>query len=324
MMGGGETVQNRIIIHVGPPKTGTTSLQQFFHANREKLLSNGVLYPHGLVSQDAHHEVPNLIRGSISRFEKWVPNARQMSLSSILGNYFDEMKLKGISTLILSSEDFANFNSTDYSNLIGYFDPNWKLELVFFKFNPENRLKSHENQYIKSGEFVDSKAREKILEDMYSVRRNFEVVVSALQSTVHWIDYESLKTPLEIYERILDLVLFSSDEKTLNDWTIPKKLANASIPLKQIELLNEFNRLNCPGRQFDTGAPLMYSGLFHEEFNRLVLFKKLIEESVERDELIQQRDAAIAERDLIRSSNSWKLLAPYRKLTQSLRQRRGR
>jgi len=89
-------------------------------------------------------------------------------------------------------------------------------------------------------------------------------------------------------------------------------------------LLNNFNQLNTPERQFDLAQPIIYSELFFEPLNRLKLFKKLIDESVERDELIQQRDAAIAERDLIRSSNSWKLLAPYRKLTQSLRQRRGR
>jgi hypothetical protein len=42
------------------------------------------------------------------------------------------------------------------------------------------------------------------------------------------------------------------------------------------------------------------------------------------DAAIAERNAAIAERNMILSSNSWKLLSPYRQLTQFLRQGRGR
>ncbi|MEI6505200.1 MAG: hypothetical protein WCO90_04885, partial [Planctomycetota bacterium] len=35
----------RFVFHVGPHKTGTTSVQVTLHANRDRLLRDGVLYP---------------------------------------------------------------------------------------------------------------------------------------------------------------------------------------------------------------------------------------------------------------------------------------
>ncbi|MBA2773270.1 MAG: hypothetical protein H0U36_04395 [Nocardioidaceae bacterium] len=43
----------RICLHIGAPKTGTTYLQQILHLNRDALESAGVLYPR--VAGDAHH-----------------------------------------------------------------------------------------------------------------------------------------------------------------------------------------------------------------------------------------------------------------------------
>ena len=35
----------KAFLHIGTPKTGTTTLQQFLHTNREKLVQDGILYP---------------------------------------------------------------------------------------------------------------------------------------------------------------------------------------------------------------------------------------------------------------------------------------
>lgn len=43
---------DRLILHVGTHKTGTTALQQFFWMNRERLRARGVLYPEGF---GTHH-----------------------------------------------------------------------------------------------------------------------------------------------------------------------------------------------------------------------------------------------------------------------------
>jgi hypothetical protein len=45
----------RIVLHIGTPKTGTTAVQNFLFASRERLLALGILYPStGLVTGDAY------------------------------------------------------------------------------------------------------------------------------------------------------------------------------------------------------------------------------------------------------------------------------
>jgi hypothetical protein len=55
----------RLVIHVGPHKTGTTSVQSTLHANRQALLRQGVLYPSSLPRcqfETSHADVAFLIR----------------------------------------------------------------------------------------------------------------------------------------------------------------------------------------------------------------------------------------------------------------------
>jgi hypothetical protein len=45
----------RLLLHIGPHKTGTTTLQYAFDALRYVLLRAWVYYPRGLHSSGAHH-----------------------------------------------------------------------------------------------------------------------------------------------------------------------------------------------------------------------------------------------------------------------------
>lgn len=46
-------MSERVFVHIGAPKTGTTYLQQALHQNREQLKAAGVFYP--TIAGDAHH-----------------------------------------------------------------------------------------------------------------------------------------------------------------------------------------------------------------------------------------------------------------------------
>lgn len=37
----------KLLLHVGPPKTGATSLQHAFDENRQILIDHGIYYPQG-------------------------------------------------------------------------------------------------------------------------------------------------------------------------------------------------------------------------------------------------------------------------------------
>jgi len=122
----------RIIIHVGPWKTGSTALQEFFHINREKLLSYGILYPVGLVAPQAHHEIPNIFKNTMLRFMP-SPNPTIFDWNTIQSNYFEQLRINKVDTLLLSSEDFAGLNADQFSQLFESLtgDSDSSLELIF-------------------------------------------------------------------------------------------------------------------------------------------------------------------------------------------------
>jgi hypothetical protein len=76
----------KILIHVGPWKTGSTALQRFFGLNRNVLESHGILYPSGVIGIDAHHELPILITGSQNRVE-YQPALENLTVKSIIADY---------------------------------------------------------------------------------------------------------------------------------------------------------------------------------------------------------------------------------------------
>ena len=44
-----------VYLHIGAPKTATSTLQNVLASNAQRLLKNGVLYPGSMRSSDAHH-----------------------------------------------------------------------------------------------------------------------------------------------------------------------------------------------------------------------------------------------------------------------------
>jgi hypothetical protein len=268
----------RIIIHVGPPKTGSTALQEFFSINRALLLRNGVFYPVGLVVPEAHHEIPNIITDSMSRFHRWVPNAEHISLIEVLKSYFDEINFREISTLMLSSEDFADLNSDHYAKFIESLSEagDISIEFVYLDFDPAKRLESYVNQFIRQGEYVDDDVRNQIFERIKNITKNFLSATTSIPAVVHRIDYHQLKNSTDIFEKLLGLILNEHTEWELDDWSIPIRNLNVSIKSEKIALLNQFNAINNGERLFDSSCPVLYSTLYPTQADRFNDFVKLL------------------------------------------------
>jgi hypothetical protein len=92
----------------------------------------------------------------------------------------------------------------------------------------------------------------------------------------------------------------------LFDMYMPTELENSLISALSIQgyLVWSLSKVDA--------SDVNYSSAFRE-------FKAIAERDsaiAERDSAIAERDSAIAERDVILISKTWKLLAPYRKITQ--------
>lgn len=95
-----------VLFHVGPHKTGTTTLQYAFHALRGVFASAGVYYPKGLHESGAHHALAWQLLGrpldflGLSQADVKEPKTR-------LRNWLDEATSTGCETILLSAEDFS-------------------------------------------------------------------------------------------------------------------------------------------------------------------------------------------------------------------------
>jgi hypothetical protein len=87
----------RVILHIGPHKTGTTAIQTFMAANAELLSCRGIRYPIPTDGSHNHHEVAHAFRQ---------PSLRGPMMTR-LRRALDESASTGCSTFVLSSEMFV-------------------------------------------------------------------------------------------------------------------------------------------------------------------------------------------------------------------------
>ena len=100
------------VVHIGTPKTGTTTLQLFFHKNREILAKHGIFYPNtfgkrGQSKLTAYAQADNIIGELRTEFGltniKLIKNFRK----EIKNSFEKEIENHNCSKLLLSGEDMS-------------------------------------------------------------------------------------------------------------------------------------------------------------------------------------------------------------------------
>ena len=92
----------KLIIHVGTPKTGTTSLQTYLDKKQRKLRGKGILYPHNL------EKLQNSTAPKHQWFEKNLVTTHLENFLENFKNIISQVK-KDTHTIILSSEGIYNY-----------------------------------------------------------------------------------------------------------------------------------------------------------------------------------------------------------------------
>jgi hypothetical protein len=113
----GGILLTRVVIHVGPSKTGTTTIQQFLSTNREELLRAGIFYPRTVPDSNEGH--PSLAWNILRDLKKPVAylSKAYVSWESALGGAHSS----GAHTLLISSEDFSleDFDEPAWQRVLG-------------------------------------------------------------------------------------------------------------------------------------------------------------------------------------------------------------
>jgi hypothetical protein len=326
----------RIVIHTGPWKTGSSALQQFFYTNRDRLLANQVFYPTGQIIAQSQVEIPNFFTKELSRFMT-LEDAINFDLKTLVRNYLSELTVNRAKVLLLSSEDFSNFDAGNYLEMINFFSEefDFELELIYFDFEPKERLSSYVNQYVRQGEFVDESSLAEIFARIKLITPQFEAATRDISAHLHRINYNDLENSVDIYVKILEVILGEPINWNLHEWAVPTNGQNISISSETLKQLNDFNKLNIEGRPFDESCPVMFTSAFPFQRARFTSYISLLFASAERDSAVAERDSAVAERDsavaerdsavaerdsavaerdAILNSTVWRILRPYRKL----------
>jgi hypothetical protein len=128
------------LLHIGPAKTGTTSLQSGFHFNRHKLEANGVHYA-GRGTQ------PRAAAGAVAIGKRIAGHQQGMEAWPRL---VDEVRTSTAKRVVISSETFARANDDRARTIIDAFGAD-RTHAVITMRPLVNMLSSSWQQYVQTG-----------------------------------------------------------------------------------------------------------------------------------------------------------------------------
>lgn len=133
----------RIFLHIGQPKTATTTIQNFLSINQAKLIKHGWLYPNAGRQYDGHHLLGNFFRAAPIH---WIGQADPAQVMANLKREIDETNCDNI---ILSTESlyFAE-NPDQFAAYLKDFD----VSVVVFLRRQDEWIESAYQENLKNGE----------------------------------------------------------------------------------------------------------------------------------------------------------------------------
>jgi hypothetical protein len=130
----------KFIFHIGPPKTGTSSLQEALFQHRDQLLARGCHYPdfgrHAkMQALPGHHGIPDLLRRKNQLPSEVLKNLQQLPKEQ---------------TVIFSSENFAHLDSPQVATLLEALQPG-QIEVIYYARRWDQLLPSAWQELVKHG-----------------------------------------------------------------------------------------------------------------------------------------------------------------------------
>ena len=121
----------QLIVHVGPHKTGTTSLQNLFSFNRPSLANLGIYYEQSRTGREGQHEYPFALKG-------WDPKllneqAPNLPLGVMIAQLLFEAQKFNCDRILLSSESFSQLSVSEWNEFLEAFflqAPKFQFEIV--------------------------------------------------------------------------------------------------------------------------------------------------------------------------------------------------
>lgn len=125
-----------LFLHLGPHKTGTTTIQHFLFENRKTLASQGLLYPLNTVKHLSLHKA-----------------LKSHKLNDILNQIVLEFNQSSANKILISSESFSYLEGVKKKaeKFAKELNTHFEVKPIYIVRNHLNRFESHYIQKVKSG-----------------------------------------------------------------------------------------------------------------------------------------------------------------------------
>jgi hypothetical protein len=219
----------KLHLHIGSPKTGTTSIQKTFFDNREALNRQGYTYSSNKFNDHLLYFATKSPRRNWPRQFKGV---KKQALQNSLNEYFQhierEFKSSDYEQHILSTEYLFLSNPEYIGNVIDYLEQFFsEIKVLVFIRSPEEYYRSMQQQTVKARSYITSPL---------SFRYDFKKVIEAWKKLcdIEVIEYRRGKDScIELCNRIG--IKFNKLSKT-------ERKSNASLSIEQMVLLEKIQR----------------------------------------------------------------------------------
>lgn len=224
----------KLYLHIGRAKTGTTSIQQFLHLNRDYLKSKGYLYPMAAMTPTS---------GQARLAWCFKNNA---DCDAIYQSFYDEINREGLDKVIISSEGFT-MPSYPLNKFLQYFPrDDFDVTAIIYIRRQDKFFESWAQQIVKGSGVTDD--IDTLLKacrlDHYSIIKDWEGLVGKNNIFVRpfergqFVDGDLYKD----FMKMIDVTLF-------DDMALPPKESNTAIKRDMMELIKIINRLGVGDRR---------------------------------------------------------------------------
>ena len=311
----------KYIIHAGPWKTGTTTLQSCWNKNRELLQLHGIHYPQNYRNLNAHHQVPHAIVGSLDVLKAiFQQDLSDFDLHLYLQNIRKEAENLGCSQILLSTESFARLTIDEFKSFFKeiLIEQTDSVEILWIDREINSAIESYIWQGINSGDYWEESQRE-FLRNKIQARLNLSNILiqefaSDSKIKIHvipYLDVNGISYIRELHEIFLPVDI---SEQLVQETS--RKPLNQSGSSAMKEKLNAFNSVNVE-RDWDfLDSKIVRSDDFPKERQRLAKYRELLWEN---ENLLGQIHELSAYKNAVENSRGWKLLTYIHRLKSLLR-----
>lgn len=242
------SLKMKCILHVGPPKTGSTTIQSFLRQNKEILLAKGIL---ALAHNEIQRKLPFFFK-THANLTPWAKRKqldhpeKMEALKKDTHNYINsQIKKHKPDILILSSEGLPTLPTADMMNMRDYlrgFAAEIEI-LIFLRRSDFRILSSYKNMVRNKGITADIDTEYSARYDDGNTIRNLgECFGSDKIIPVICKDSHPRKAEADGHIEALLKVLFKNADVTQDDFIIPNR-KNIAWDFKAVYYMREFNKI---------------------------------------------------------------------------------